>query len=151
MKLLLRIAFQLAKVYWFITRPVSAGVRVLMVRDGQVLLVRHSYQDGWFMPGGGIKRGETLVQAAHREASEECGATLGNLELLGAYTQFFAYRNDQVILFYSDQFTLSGKSDAEIEQVAFFPPDQLPEDTSPGHRRRIEEFSKGQLVKTGLW
>jgi len=151
MKLLLRIAFQLAKVYWFITRPVSAGVRVLMIRDGQALLVRHTYQEGWFMPGGGIKHGETLVQAAHREAFEECGATLENLDLLGVYTQFFAHRNDQVILFYSDRFTLSGKSDAEIEQVAFFPLERLPEDTNPGHRRRIEEFGRGQLVKTGLW
>lgn len=103
------------------------------------------------MPGGGIKHGETLVQAAHREALEECGATLENLELLGVYSQFFAHRNDQVILFYSDRFTLSGKSDAEIEQVAFFPLERLPEDTNPGHRRRIEEFGRGQLVKTGLW
>jgi hypothetical protein len=55
-----------------------------------------------------------------------------------------------VILFYCDQFTLSGKSDAEIGK--------LPSSRSTGfrriqsgHRRRIEQFSKGQLVKTGLW
>jgi 8-oxo-dGTP pyrophosphatase MutT (NUDIX family) len=41
-------------VFWWITRPVIVGVRVILARDGQILLVRHTYEDLWFMPGGGV-------------------------------------------------------------------------------------------------
>lgn len=122
-----------------------------MVREGQVLLVRHSYQDAWFLPGGGIKRSETLEQAARREAREECGATIKQLEQRGAYTHFYAYRNDHVILFITKDFELSGKMDLEIDQVAFFPLDDLPKDISPGSRRRIEEYVAGEINRSGIW
>jgi 8-oxo-dGTP pyrophosphatase MutT (NUDIX family) len=122
-----------------------------MVREDQVLPVRHSYQDAWFLPGGGIKRGETLEQAARREAGEECGAKIKQLEQGGAYTHFYAYRNDHVVLFITKEFELSGKMDFEIDQVTFFPLDNLPKDISAGSRRRIEEYAAGQLSRLGVW
>jgi ADP-ribose pyrophosphatase YjhB (NUDIX family) len=148
---LLKGAYQLLRVYWFVVRPVSIGVRLLMVRENQVLLVRHSYQEAWFLPGGGVKRGETLEQAARREAQEECGARINQLELGGAYTHFYEYRNDHVVLFITKEFELSGKMDFEIDQVAFFPLDNLPEDISPGSRRRIKEYAGGELSRSGVW
>ena len=36
----------------------------MMIQDDKVWLVRQTYIPGWFMPGGGLKRGETLEQAA---------------------------------------------------------------------------------------
>jgi len=77
-----------------IFKPISIGVRVMLVRDDQILLVKHSYMDEWYFPGGGTKRKETLADAARREALEEVGATLGNLELFGIYTNFFEVRTD---------------------------------------------------------
>ncbi|HEY6959593.1 MAG TPA: NUDIX hydrolase [Candidatus Limnocylindria bacterium] len=51
-------------------------VRVICIRDGAILLVQHRERDGtpfWLIPGGGIKDGETVEQAALREIWEEAG------------------------------------------------------------------------------
>jgi ADP-ribose pyrophosphatase YjhB (NUDIX family) len=82
----IRLLFSAYRVYCFIFRPVRTGVRVMMIQNGKVMLVRQTYMPGWFMPGGGLKRGETLEQAARREAKDEIGAELGELKLLGVYT-----------------------------------------------------------------
>jgi len=95
------------------------------------------------MPGGGVMRGETLEQAARREAREEVGADMGVLTLYGAYTHLSKWNSDHNILFLCKDFNLSGKNDKEIAEARFFPLDNLPDETWPGHRRRIEEFSKG--------
>jgi 8-oxo-dGTP diphosphatase len=52
--------------------------QVLIEREGKVLVVHtvgpaHSNIDRWGVPGGGREPGETLVQAALREAREETG------------------------------------------------------------------------------
>jgi len=151
MKILLRIAYRLLTIYWSVLHPVTVGVRLLLVREGSVLLVRHTYRKAWYLPGGGVKRGETLEQAARREAQEECGARLGKLQLLGAYTDFEEYKTDQVVLFFGDDFTLTGVGDHEIEEMAFFPLDCLPPDTTPGTRRKIEDYAKGDLPRSGVW
>ncbi len=51
-------------------------VRVLFVRDDRLRLVQHRWIDRsyfWFIPGGGIKEGETVDAAAVREIWEEAG------------------------------------------------------------------------------
>jgi ADP-ribose pyrophosphatase YjhB (NUDIX family) len=151
MKTLLRLAYRMQQLRSFLTRPVTLGVRLVPIRDQSVLLVRHSYQDAWFLPGGGVKRGETLEQAIRREAAEECGADLKHLELLGAFSHFYEYKYDHIVLFLSKDFTLAGQPDYEIEQMDFFPWDQLPADTSPGSRRRVEEYRQGKLPGCGVW
>ena len=151
MRILLRLAYRALLGYWFLFRPVTLGVRLLLIRADQVLLVRHSYQNAWFLPGGGVKRGETLEQAIRREANEECGAVLHHLELLGVYSQFVEYKSDHSVLFLSMDFSLQGRPDSEIEQVAFFPFDQLPADLSPGSQRRIEEYLGGKIPLFGRW
>ena len=64
----IRILYFGFRVYCFIFRPIRMGVRVMMMENGKVWLVRQTYMPGWFMPGGGLKKGETLEQAARREA-----------------------------------------------------------------------------------
>ncbi len=49
------------------------GVRVAIVEDGKILLVKQRHEDReiWMLPGGAIEEGETLVEAAEREILEE--------------------------------------------------------------------------------
>jgi 8-oxo-dGTP pyrophosphatase MutT (NUDIX family) len=147
----LRIAYRVMKVYWFFRRPVTLGVRVLLVNEGKVLLVRHTYQNAWFLPGGGVKRGETLEQAMRREALEEAGVRVGRLKLFGVYTGFYENKNDHTILFTAEEFSSGGKPDAEIEKVDWFQLDRLPKDISPGSRRRVEDYLKGQPPEADRW
>jgi 8-oxo-dGTP pyrophosphatase MutT (NUDIX family) len=140
------------RIYCFIFRPKALGVRVMLIKDGQVLLVRQTYMPGWFMPGGGVKRGETAEQAVRREAYEETGAQMGQLTLLGAYTHFGEFKSDHNLLFQCTDFTYSGKQDREIAEVRFFPLDGLPDGLMPGHRQRLEEYRAGiEIPQFGEW
>ena len=149
---MMRLLFLGYRIYCFIFRPKLLGVRVMLIQDGQVLLVRQTYLPGWFLPGGGVKRGETLDTAARREAREEVGAELKALELVGAYTNFQGFKSDHNILFRCTDFDLHGQPDREIAEVRFFPLDALPENIWPGHRQRLEEYRTGrELPQFGEW
>ncbi len=149
---LLRLAFRLRQIYLFLFRPVTLGVRVMMIRNGEVLLIRQTYTNGWFMPGGGVDRGETLDGAARREAIEEAGAELHDLSLLGAYTNFKEWKSDHNIVFLSTDFALTGQPDHEIAELRFFHLDNLPDDLWPGHRQRLQEYLAHQIPpQFGEW
>ena len=149
---MMRLVYLAFKVYCFFVRPLILGVRIMMMQDGKVLLVRHTYLEGWFMPGGGVKRRETFDQAARREAREEVGAELNEINLVGAYSNFIELKSDHNILFFSNDFTLNGKHDCEIAEARFFPLDNLPEKLWPGHRRLWEEYRAGVKHKQfGEW
>ncbi len=54
-------------------------VRVICLRSRTLLLVQHRWRDGsyfWLLPGGGIKEGETIEDAAVREVWEEAGVRI---------------------------------------------------------------------------
>lgn len=81
-------------IHW-IDPKIAAGV--LIVRDGRALLVRRAIEPGygkWAFPGGHVDRGETIEEAALREALEECGVTAILDELLG----LFSYRGRPVVV-----------------------------------------------------
>jgi 8-oxo-dGTP pyrophosphatase MutT (NUDIX family) len=139
-----RLLYLAFKIYCFLFRPVRMGVRVLMVQDHKVWLVRHTYLPGWFLPGGGLKRRETLEQAAHREAREETGAELQETTLIGAYSNFKEWKTDHTIVFLCKDFIVKGKSDSEIAEVRTFPLNSLPADVYSAHRRLIENYREGK-------
>lgn len=150
--MLLRLLYLAFRLYIFLVRPVTVGVRVMLVKDGQILLIRHTYLDGWYLPGGGVKRGETMEDAARREVREETGAVLGEISLLGIYSYFEEFKNDHNTVFLCKDFRPGDTHDHEIAEVKSFPLDSLPPDMHPSHRRRVEEYAAGQAVPAfGRW
>ena len=131
------------RIYCFIFRPIRMGVRVMMIQDGKIWLVRQTYMRGWFMPGGGLKRGETLEQATRREAREETGAELGEISLMGAYSNLTEWKTDHNIVFICTDFEVKSKPDGEIAELRAFPLNELPDALWPGHRRRVKEYQAG--------
>ncbi|MDP2995458.1 MAG: NUDIX domain-containing protein [Anaerolineales bacterium] len=152
MKILPRLLYKACQLRWWITRPITVGVRLLLIKEASVLLIQSTYQNGWYLVGGGVKRNEILEEAARREAQEEVGALLGTLELLGVYTNFYDFKNDHVIVFICTDFSLTGKTDNEIQKFEFFPLTDLPAGIAPGHKRRIQEYLEShQAPKYGKW
>ncbi len=141
----------ISRTLWLLLKPLSFGVRILMVRNSEILLVRHNYQDQWFLPGGLIEHGETIEDAVRREAAEEVGATIQELILFGVYTKFLYGKSDHVIVFLSRDFSLNGHSDDEIERLEFFDLSALPDDISPGSRKQIDRFIDEENPVFGLW
>jgi 8-oxo-dGTP diphosphatase len=60
----------------------TATAFVLPVRDGKIVMA-HNLRRGIEVPGGHVEAGETLEQAARREAWEEVGVKLGDLTPIG--------------------------------------------------------------------
>lgn len=81
----LRAAFALARVWWYVRRPDTYGVKLVIVdAEGLVLFVRHTYgADVWELPGGGRRRGEPPAVTARRECAEELGIDIEAWEELG--------------------------------------------------------------------
>jgi ADP-ribose pyrophosphatase YjhB (NUDIX family) len=147
------IFYRLLTLWLALVKPVSTGVRVLLIKDGQVMLVRHTYQDGWHLPGGGAKRMELLEAAARREAREEAGAKLGPVSLFGIFTNLSEGRTDHIAVFLCEDFTYTGLHDGEIAELRAFPLEAIPADTLPGHRRRVEDYRRGVEIsgQFGAW
>ena len=151
MKFLIRYLYQASRMLWLVFKPLSIGVRVLMVKDGQVVLVKHVYEPYWYIPGGAVERDETLETAVRREAREETGATLNDLELFGIYTNQERGKSDHITVFLSQSFELTCDGDDEIENCQFFPLEALPEKISPGSANRIHEYLNGKIGNFGDW
>lgn len=144
---------RLLHIYFALTRGMTLGVRAACFdAEGRVFLVRHTYVPGWHLPGGGVERGETALEALVKELREE-----GNLEMTSVPLLFHAYFNrrisgrDHVLLYrVSVRQTSLRPADREIAEAGFFPIDRLPEDTTAATRTRLAEIA-GLATPSGYW
>ena len=136
--------------YWRFARGATLGARGLVIDGhGRVFLVKHSYVDGWHMPGGGVETGETMLHALARELAEEGNIKLtGQPQLFGIYFNARVSRRDHVALFIVRDFLQDAppRPNREIVEHGFFALDALPEDTGRATRARIDEVFRGVPV-----
>lgn len=113
---------------------VAAGI-IVSDENGRILLERRTDFDSWGIPGGALELGETLEQCARREVWEETGVTVGELQLVGIYSEptfDVLYPNgDQTqqftVCFHSNYVSGDLRVDsAESHALRWFAPDQLP-------------------------
>ena len=128
-----------------ISRGMTLGARVVVLDDdSRVMLVRHTYSEGWILPGGGLEKGETLTTAALREIREEAGIIGEEPELHGIFSNEPVFRGDHVACFVVRKFSrIAWKPNFEIAAAEFFPIVELPEGTTGGTRRRLAEIIDG--------
>ncbi|HEY5280016.1 MAG TPA: NUDIX domain-containing protein [Pseudolabrys sp.] len=140
--------------YWRVTRAATLGARGMVIDGhGRLFLVKHSYVDGWHMPGGGVETGETMQTALARELAEEGNITLtGQPQLFAVYFNARVSRRDHVGLYIVRDFLQESppQPNREIVEHGFFAVDALPQDTSRATRARIDEVLKGVAVSE-LW
>jgi 8-oxo-dGTP pyrophosphatase MutT (NUDIX family) len=136
--------------YLRLSRGMTLGVRgAVLDGDGRIFLVRHGYVSGWHFPGGGVEPGESLGRALARELEEEGNIRITGTPLLhGVFQNTGAASRDHIALFVVRQFDCLGppRLGWEIVEAGFFRLDRLPEGTSAGTRRRLEEILTGAPV-----
>jgi 8-oxo-dGTP pyrophosphatase MutT (NUDIX family) len=117
---------------------------MVLLQDGKVLMVRHTYIEGWYLPGGGMNRGETPLEAAAREAWEEAGVEL--LEpptLLGIISADTPTSNNHVATYLSRNFRIGPAKDQwEIAERRFFTLDELPLHVGDKWRKLLHDLDE---------
>jgi 8-oxo-dGTP pyrophosphatase MutT (NUDIX family) len=143
-RFLLAFLYPVAKLYWFIFRPVRTGAKVILINEGDILLVRHSYGDYyWTFPGGGIKKGEEPMQTGLREVWEEVGLRLEKVVFLGKIKNHYEYKDDTIWAYYGSTKDRNIKIDNfEIVEAKWFNLNSLPKDLGANAEKIIELYKK---------
>jgi 8-oxo-dGTP pyrophosphatase MutT (NUDIX family) len=127
---------------------IDAADRVLLVRQGRT---RHD----WELPGGKVRKHESLLEALHREVQEETQIHVVPQRLIGVY-----FIRDGSEVYHDFIFVCGAKADSspprpnppEIAECGFFDLDQLPEPIGPFTRRQIAgaRLAPSQLLPVNL-
>jgi 8-oxo-dGTP diphosphatase len=116
----------------------------------ELLLVRQSYgQRYWSLPGGSMEPGESIEQAAVREAKEETGLDVRLTRLVGVYSK--PEQDALAICFEAEVLggAVQEATDAalasrdEVVECGYFRPDALPEPVRGHLRERIRDWQRG--------
>ena len=116
---------------------INTGGRVLIEnKKGEILLIRRKDNGQWGFPAGGLEIGESIRESIIREAKEETGLEILELQLIGVSSdpkiETVRYPNgDQVqnmsLVFYSNMYKgeLLSITDETVD-AKFFPLSELP-------------------------
>jgi 8-oxo-dGTP pyrophosphatase MutT (NUDIX family) len=126
----LRGAYAGLRVYWFLARPEVHGVKCVITKGDNVLLVRHTYGGReWDLPGGRARRDEPAVSTARREMQEELGVLIDEWAPLGEVVGEIEHRRDRMQCFEAEIRDGNLQIDrGELAAVEWFPRQALPAD-----------------------
>jgi 8-oxo-dGTP pyrophosphatase MutT (NUDIX family) len=135
-------AHRLLQLRWFVTRPRTFGVRAIALSpEGRIVLIRHSYVRGWYLPGGGRAPDENPEAAILRELGEEIGLEDHDaIRHLGQYEHRPTFKRDRLDLFLVEGARYRWTPSLEIEEVGEFDPRTLPADLSARSRADISQW-----------
>ena len=132
-------------------RPlILVGANIIILDSGsRMLLQRRTDNNTWGIIGGALEIGETLEETAKREAFEETGLVVENLQLFDIFSGpdfFYEYPNgDQVydvcVVYIVKSFRGEIRTDdKEGHALKFFPLDHLPANINQPDKPIIEEL-----------
>jgi ADP-ribose pyrophosphatase YjhB (NUDIX family) len=124
--------------YWANSAPAVQG---LLERDGRVLLARRGIEPRlgfWDIPGGFLEEGEKPLDGLRREFLEETGLEVEPVEWLGAfidpYDGYFVLGLSWLVRGEGEP-----RADDDVEELAWFGPDELPAEMAFGTQRLVLE------------
>ena len=136
--------------------PVTA--HVFLLQAGQVLLLRRfqtGYEDGKYsVVAGHLESGETVHQAAMREAEEEVGVRVRERDLRVVGVMQRKSNDERVDFFLTAPAWEGDVRNAEPEKcddLLWCAPDDLPENTIPYVRRAIANYREGRWFDVHGW
>lgn len=117
-------------------------VDIIIELAGKIVLIkRKNPPHGWAIPGGFVDYGESLEQAAIREAREETSLEVTSLRLLGCYSD---PARDSRMHTISTVFIATAKGQPQAAddaaELALFSLDQLPEQLCFDHARILTDY-----------
>lgn len=115
--------------YVFYIDPKIAVGTIIRTPASRLVLVRRAIDPGygrWVFPGGYVDRGERLVEAAVREAREECGLDVRLDGLVNIYS--YAGRAPVIVVYAATAVGGALAADEECLETAEFEPAGLPWD-----------------------
>jgi 8-oxo-dGTP pyrophosphatase MutT (NUDIX family) len=148
----MRVAYRVLQVYWFFRRPAANGVKCVVMRGDELVLVRHTYgrRGTWDLPGGGLKRGETPQIAARREVREELGLDLDGWRELGRTNLVVDHKRNRLN---GCATPLAGgeivADEIEIAEARWFGRSALPEPLTPWVRQFTDAAFEGRRIESG--
>ena len=129
-----KLIYKIFLFYWWIFRPHTYGIKVLLKHGNKILLISNSYDiySKWNIPGGGYNnKKETKEKACVREIREELGINiqLNKLTHIGEYYSEAEYKKDHVNIYLYElslDFNLSQiKTNYEIKSFIFFTKEEI--------------------------
>ncbi len=124
---------------------VYKGVGALVVRNGQVLLLRRKSDGLWTRPGGMVEEGETLEEGLIREILEETGITVRIERLLDTYETTEKGKNWMAYGYLASYVSgeATNKEPDKHTELKWFKLDELPETMNEYTKRSIRKL-KGE-------
>jgi 8-oxo-dGTP diphosphatase len=113
---------------------------IAIIHENQILLIKREDFDIWALPGGGVEDGESVTDAAIREAREETGLEIEPLRMVGIYSRIGSLPNIHAVLIIARP---TGGTfcplPGETTEIRYFPFNKIPENLTFGHQRRIQD------------
>ncbi|MCP5094375.1 MAG: NUDIX domain-containing protein [Chloroflexi bacterium] len=129
---------------------VKSGATVAIIQDGKILLTLRPDFEVWCLPGGHVDPGESVAQAAKREAFEETGLKVELTRLVGVYSRLGGEHTIHLNLFAANPVggVLTPQPD-EVLELAYFSLNDLPSNMFWWHRQKIKDAFAG--VTGAVW
>lgn len=142
---LYRLAHRIRVQVWRVRKPRRSGVRVLALDpQGRLLLIRHSYGSGkWMPPGGGMHAHEDPVVAGARELLEETGLTLREGRLISHAQADLQGSPHEVRVVLGAVGGTPRPDQREVVAAQFFALDALPDFMPDGSAQRLRREIAG--------
>ncbi|MEI8061704.1 MAG: NUDIX hydrolase [bacterium] len=144
-RLLYKVGYAVYYLKWFITRPNTQGVQIILRNGDSILLIQHTYMHRglWDFPGGGVKENENPIDAARRETEEELKLELSELKNVGVVNVYHSYHHDTVSVFvgHSDSKEIIFNR-VEIKKTEWFPISNLPPNLSVLTKEVLDTYLK---------
>lgn len=129
---------------------IKVAVYALLVKDGNILLIRRakdaSWQPGKYgLPAGHLEANESLAEAVTRETKEETGLDLAPESIKLVHTLHRQTRYIDVFFTARWRGEPSNTEPDKHDDLRFFPLAELPPNMIPSVRHALEEYQKGSI------